>query len=72
MKVLGIVLIVIGIVMIIFREVNFTKEEKVVDLGPLEVNKKENKKVAWPTYAGIVVAVGGMVVLLTAGKKKTA
>ena len=69
MKALGIVLIVAGLLMIVFREVNFTREKKVVDLGPVEINKKENKKVAWPTYAGIAVAIGGVVVLL-AGKKK--
>ena len=70
MKALGIVLIVIGIVMIIFREVSFTKEKEVADIGPLELNTKEEKKVEWPTYAGIAVAVGGIVVLLTAGRKK--
>jgi uncharacterized membrane protein YidH (DUF202 family) len=68
MKTVGIVLIIVGLAMIVIREVNFTQEKKVVDLGPVEINKKENKKVAWPTYAGIAVAIGGVVVLL-AGKR---
>jgi uncharacterized membrane protein YidH (DUF202 family) len=69
MKTLGVVLIIIGIVMIIFREVRFTKTEEVADLGPIELNKKEQKKVAWPTYAGIAVAVCGVVVLVAARRK---
>jgi hypothetical protein len=69
MKALGIALIVIGIVMIIFREVKFTQTKEVADLGPVEINKKEQKKVAWPTYAGIGIAVCGVVVLLAAGRK---
>jgi drug/metabolite transporter (DMT)-like permease len=69
MKVLGIVLIVIGIVMLIFREVNFTTEKEVADLGPIELNKKEKKKVAWPTYAGIGVAACGVVILVAAARK---
>jgi hypothetical protein len=72
MKILGIALIVIGIAMIIFREVRFTKTEEVADLGPIELNKKEKKTVAWPTYAGITVALVGAIVLVAAGKKKIA
>lgn len=69
MKTLGIILIVIGIAMIIIREVNFTTEKEVADLGPIELNKKEQKTVAWPLYAGIGVAVCGVVVLLAASRK---
>jgi uncharacterized membrane protein YidH (DUF202 family) len=68
MKTLGIILIVIGIAMIIIRELNFTTEKEVADLGPIEINKKEQKRVAWPLYAGIGVAVCGVVVLLAARK----
>ena len=70
MKGLAIVLIVIGIVMMVFRSINFTEEKKVVDVGPLEVNKKENHTVNWPLYAGAVVTVAGIVVLVTANKSK--
>ena len=68
MKAFGIALIVIGIVMIIFREVNFTQTKEVADLGPIELNKKESKKVSWPTYAGVAIAIGGVVVLLAGSR----
>jgi drug/metabolite transporter (DMT)-like permease len=72
MKALGIILIVIGIVMIFFREVTFTREKEVADLGPIELNKKEKKTVGWPLYAGIAIAVCGVVVLIaSSGKKAT-
>ncbi|MEO6720726.1 MAG: LPXTG cell wall anchor domain-containing protein [Ferruginibacter sp.] len=39
------------------------------DIGPLEINKKENKTVAWPMYAGVIALVaGGALVFLD--KKK--
>lgn len=69
MKVFGIVLIVVGILMIVFTGFNFTQEKKVVDLGPLEVNKQEEKHVGWPTYAGALVLVAGVGVTI-AGRKK--
>ena len=69
MKVLGIILIIAGILMFIFRGFNFTKEEKVVDVGPLEINKKENKRVSWPMYAGGIAVVAGIVLVLADRKK---
>jgi len=39
------------------------------DVGPLEVNKQENKTVNWPLYAGAVVTIAGVVVLVAANKK---
>lgn len=69
MKTLGIILIIAGIAMILIRGFSVQTEKKVVDLGPVEVNKKENKWIGWPTYAGGLVAVIG-VVLLVGGNKK--
>lgn len=71
MKTFGIILVVIGIAMILIRGVNFTTKKEVVDLGPVEINKKEKKSVAWPTYAGIAVAVTGVVILVTSTRKTT-
>jgi drug/metabolite transporter (DMT)-like permease len=71
MKVVGIILIVLGIAMLIIREVNFTTEKEVANLGPIELNKKEQKRVAWPTYAGIGVAACGVVILVAAARKTT-
>ena len=69
MKLIGILLIVIGILMIVLREVNFTTKKEVADLGPIELNKKEKHSVAWPMYAGIGVAACGVVVLIAGGRK---
>ena len=69
MRTAGIVMIIAGILMMIFTGINFTTEKKVVDVGPLEINKKENKRVGWPTYVGGIVTVLGVVVLV-AGRKK--
>lgn len=69
MKTLAIILIIAGIAMVVIRGFSVQTEKKVIDVGPLEVNKKENKWIGWPTYAGGVVAIAG-VILLVAGNKK--
>ena len=69
MKTLGIVLIIAGIVMIIIRGFSVTTEKNLVDAGPIQINKKENKWIGWPTYAGAVVALIGVVVVATDKKR---
>ncbi len=69
MKTAGFVLIIVGILMIVFKGFSVTTEKKVVDLGPVEINKKDNKWIGWPTYAGGILAIAG-VVMVVAGKKK--
>jgi uncharacterized membrane protein HdeD (DUF308 family) len=70
MKTFGIVLIVIGIAMLIFRGFSFTKEKKLIDAGPIELNTKEKKNVSWPMYAGGIAVAAGVIVLLV-GKNKS-
>jgi drug/metabolite transporter (DMT)-like permease len=69
MRTLGIVLIVVGILMMVFRGFNFTREKEVVDIGPIEINKKEKETVGWPIYAGVVATVAGVVILIASRKK---
>ena len=69
MKTIGWILIVVGIVMIIFRGFTVPVKKTVVDIGPLEINKTENKRIGWPTYAGGILAAIG-VVLIVADRRK--
>ncbi len=69
MRTAGIVLIVIGIAMLIFRGFSVETEKEVIDLGPLEINKKENKSIGWPVYAGAIAIVAG-VIMAVADRKK--
>jgi hypothetical protein len=69
MKAFGIILIIAGILMLIFRSFSFTKEEKVIDAGPVEINKKENKTIGWPVYAGGIAVAAGVIILVAARKK---
>ena len=69
MRTIGIVLIVLGLGMLIFRGFSVQTEKKVVDLGPLEVNKKENKWIGWPVYAGGIAIIAGIILVATDRKK---
>lgn len=63
-KSIGIVLVVIGIIMIAYTGFNFVTTEKVVDLGPIEINKEKNHPVQWSPIVGIALLAGGILVIV--------
>ncbi|WP_028297662.1 hypothetical protein [Olivibacter sitiensis] len=69
MKTFGIILIIIGIITLFWTGFSYTKQEKVVDIGPVEVSAEKEKSFNWPPYAGGILIAGG-VLLLFVGKKK--
>jgi len=68
MKALGMVLIAIGLVGLLWGGIRWTQSEKVVDLGPLQVNKEERKSLPIPPIAGALCVVAGAGVLM-AGRR---
>jgi hypothetical protein len=67
-KTVGIILIVIGAAMLIWGGFSYTKQEKVVDMGPLEITAAKKETVNWPPFAGGIILVADIVVLVTAKK----
>lgn len=73
MKALGIVLIAAGLVLMVITGLNVTHEEKVLDLGKVEVTKEKTTPIHWSPIIGGVLLVGGIAVLVTASaSRKTA
>ena len=62
---IGIVLIVIGIVMMIYTGFNLVTTKNVVDVGPIQIDKKENHPVQWSPIIGGILLVGGIVLVAT-------
>ena len=69
MKALGIILIAAGLLMLVFRGFSFTQQKKVAEIGPVEINKKENHTIGWPIYAGGIAMFAGVLFLMNAKKK---
>jgi len=69
-KSVGLILIVLGAILLIWTGFTYTKKEKIVDAGPIQVSADREKTVNWPPYAGGIVLVAG-VIILVAGKKNS-
>lgn len=67
-KSLGIIFVVIGVAMLVWTGFNYTKKEKVIDAGPLQVSVDKQESVNWPPYVGGVILIAGVVLLVTAKK----
>lgn len=70
-KTIGILLLVIGIVMLVWSGFSYTQREKVVDAGPVHISADRQKTVSWPPYAGGILVIAGVVVLV-AGRGRPA
>ena len=67
-KILGIVLVVLGLLGLAWGGFTYTTREKLVDIGPIHATREETHNVPLPPIAGALAMVGG-IVLLVAGKK---
>ncbi|MNI78073.1 hypothetical protein D3C87_468060 [compost metagenome] len=68
-RTVGLVLIVIGIAMLIWTGFTYTKKEKLVDAGPIQISADKEKSVNWPPYVGGIILVAGVFVLVASRKK---
>lgn len=72
MKVIGIILILLGIGAFIFQGIRGTQKEKVLDVGPVEISKQVERSDNWQLYAAGGIAVVTGLILTLAGRKKGA
>lgn len=56
----GYIVIIIGVIMMAYTGFNYVTTKKVVDLGPIQIDKKQNHFVEWSPLIGIALVVGGI------------
>lgn len=67
--IVGIILIAIGIIALAYGGFSYTKREKIIDAGPLQVSADREKTVPFPPILGGLCLVGGIVLVLVGNKK---
>ncbi len=69
-RIVGLVLIVIGIVALLWGGVFWTDRDTVVDAGPLEVQTEETEGFALPPVIGVISLVGGIILLVVPDRRR--
>lgn len=67
--IIGILLILVGIVALAYGGFSYTKREKVIDAGPVQVSADKKESVPLPPILGGLCLVGG-IVLVVAGNRR--
>jgi uncharacterized membrane protein len=68
--IVGIILIVVGIIALAYGGFTYTKREKVIDAGPLQISADKEKTIPLPPVLGGICLVGG-IVLVAIGSRKS-
>jgi hypothetical protein len=62
-KLMGAVLLALGILALAYGGFSYAKETDKVDIGPVHIAVKDNERVNIPLWAGVAVAIVGGVLL---------
>jgi hypothetical protein len=67
--IIGLILIVVGIIALAYGGFSYTKREKIIDAGPLQVSADREHTVPLPPVLGALALAGGIVLVLAGNKK---
>ena len=62
-RIIGIILIVLGLVGLVWGGITYTTREKVVDIGPIHASRDKTHTIPLPPIAGALALIGGVVLL---------
>jgi hypothetical protein len=70
MKIVGIVLIVLGVIALAYGGISYTREEKVLDIGPIEATAERRETIPLPPILGGLALAGGIVLLIAGSRRR--
>jgi hypothetical protein len=67
----GIVLIVLGVVVLAYQGINYTRQKKVLDVGSVHITRESDERIPLPPIIGGLTLAGGAVLLFMGARNKT-
>ena len=67
---IGIALLVLGALALAYQGINYTRHEKVLDIGPIHATAETHERIPLPPVVGGLVLVGGIVLLVMGARQK--
>jgi uncharacterized membrane protein len=69
MKILGFTLLVLGMLVLVYGGISYSRQRTVVDVGPFKATATEQKNVPLSPIVGGVVVLGGILLLAIPRKR---
>jgi hypothetical protein len=70
MKIAAIALLVVGVIALAYGGITYTRERKVIDLGPIQATTKERETIPLPPVLGVAAIAGGVILLVVSERKQ--
>ena len=64
MKIFGVALIVLGLIGLLYGGFTWTRKDKVIDAGPIEVTAEKHERLPVPPIIGGVLLIAGIVLVV--------
>ncbi len=71
MKIVGIILIILGVLALVYQGVQYTSREKILEIGSLKVSADTKKNIPLPPIVGGAALVAGIVLVVMDRRKTT-
>jgi hypothetical protein len=69
MKKIGLVLLVVGVIISIYSGFHYTTQEKIIEIGTIEIKREKDNYLTWSPYLGAVCIVAGLGIFFFSNKK---
>ena len=63
-RVVGLVLVIIGLVSLLWGGISWTREKTIVDIGPIQARSQERETIPLPPIVGGLALVAGTILLV--------
>ena len=70
MRIIGMILIVIGVIALVFGGITYTRREKVLDIGPLQASTERQKTIPLSPLLGGLALVGGVALMIAGSRRR--
>ena len=70
MKLVGFILIVLGVLALVYQGIQYTTKEKILDIGSIKISADTKKAIPLPLIVGGVALVAGIALILADRRKK--
>jgi hypothetical protein len=70
MKIAAIALIVVGVIALAYGGISYTRDKKVLDIGPIEATARTRETIPLPPLLGVAAIAGGIVLLVVSARRR--